>query len=144
MIDNLSIANENKRNNNPLLSNSIIACIIGKSGFGKTNLLLNDWLNFDHLYILSKSLHQPEYQKLIKGLENNVTKRIIADLIKNKLTGDCYIKKAGEGLQENNNKIKVEYFDDSSSIPDPTQLNKIHKNLIIQGTTTIWARWAQF
>lgn len=134
MLDNLSIPSDNKRNNNLLLPKSIRACIVGKSGCGKTNLLLNlllnDWLDYDHLYIFSKSLHQPEYQVLIKGLKNNLPKKVIADLIKKKLTDDCYIKKVGQGLKEKN-KIIVEYFDDSSSIPDPTELNKNHNNLII-------------
>ena len=133
MLDNLSIPNENKRNNNNLLPNSIRACIVGKSGCGKTNLLLNlllnNYLDYDHLYIFSKSLHQPEYQVLIKGIKNNLPKEVIVDMIKNKLTDDIYIKKIGEGMKSN--KIIVEYYDDSSNIPDPIELNKNHKNLII-------------
>jgi len=134
MLDNLSVPSESNRNNNPLLQNSIRACIVGKSGCGKTNLLLNlllnDYLDYDHLYIFSKSLHQPEYQVLIKGLENNLPKEVIAELIKKKLTDDYYIEKIGQGI-DNKNKITVECYDDSSSIPDPTELNKDHKNLII-------------
>jgi hypothetical protein len=135
MLDNLSIPSENQRNNSPLLPKSIRACIVGKSGCGKTNLLLNlllnDWLDYDHLYIFSKSLHQPEYQVLINGLKNNIPKKDIADLIKKKLTDEYYIKKIGQGIKNKTNKITVEYYNDSSSIPDPTELNKNHKNLII-------------
>lgn len=71
MLDNLSIQSENNRNNNPLLPNFIRACIIGKSGCGKTNLLLNlllndfvshliyiTFLDFNHLYLFNKCLHQ--------------------------------------------------------------------------------------
>jgi len=97
MLDNLSIPSDNERNNNPLLPNSIRACIVGKSGCGKTNLSLNlllkDWLDYNHLYIFSKSLHQHEYQVLIKGLKNNLPKKVIADVIKNRLTDDYYIKR---------------------------------------------------
>jgi GTPase SAR1 family protein len=134
MLDNLSIPNKNKRNNNPLLPASIRACIVGKSGCGKTNLLLNlllnDYLDYDHLYICGKSLHQPEYQVLIKALEKNLPKEVIVKLIKKKLTDDIYINKVGEGIK-NKSKLIVESYDDSLNIPDPSELNSNHKNLII-------------
>ena len=134
MLDNLSIPNKNKRNNNPLLPDSIRACIVGKSGCGKTNLLLNlllnDWLDYDHLYIFGKSLHQPEYQVLIKALKKNLPKEVIVELIKKKLTDDIYINKVGEGIK-NKSKLIVESYDDSLNIPDPSELNSKHKNLII-------------
>ena len=53
--------NENiqKRFNNPLLPQSIRGIIIGKSGCGKTTLLLNlllrpDWLDYNNLFVLVK------------------------------------------------------------------------------------------
>jgi tRNA U34 5-carboxymethylaminomethyl modifying GTPase MnmE/TrmE len=51
----LSIDNfYSKRNNNELLPNSIRGCVIGKSGCGKTNslmnLLLQDYLDYNNLY----------------------------------------------------------------------------------------------
>ena len=62
-----------KRNNNPLLPSNIRGLIIGKSNCGKTTLLLNlllqpNWLDFNHLYVFGKTLHQQEYQILKKGL----------------------------------------------------------------------------
>ena len=62
--------NENlsKRFNNPLLPRSIRGLIGGKSGCGKTTLLLNlllkpGWLDYDTLFVFGKSLFQPEYTK---------------------------------------------------------------------------------
>ena len=59
--------NENLSNrfNNPLLPRSIRGLIVGKSGCGKTTLLLNlllnpGWLDYDNLFIFGKSLFQPE------------------------------------------------------------------------------------
>jgi hypothetical protein len=59
-ILDLSINNfYNKRNNAKILPNSIRACIIGKSGCRKTNLLMNlllnkfldeDYLDYNNLY----------------------------------------------------------------------------------------------
>ena len=54
-----------KRFNNPLLPRSIRGIIVGKSGCGKTTLLLNllprpGWLDYDNLCVFGKSLFQPE------------------------------------------------------------------------------------
>ena len=50
-----------KRFNNPLLPRSIRGIIVGKSGCGKTTLLLNlllrlGWLDYDNLCVFEKSL----------------------------------------------------------------------------------------
>ena len=63
-----------KRENSPLLPQNIRGLIIGKSNCGKTTLLLNlllqpEWLDYNHLYVFGKSLHQPEYKILKKVLE---------------------------------------------------------------------------
>jgi hypothetical protein len=139
MLDDLSIRSENNRNNNPLLPNSIRACIIGKSGCGKTNLLLNlllndfgdiPFLDYNHLYLFGKSLHQPEYQLMINSLKHKIPRHMIKDLIKNKLTDNKIIQKIGSSL-ENNDRIIVDSYTDSNNIPDPSELNKNHKNLIV-------------
>ena len=64
----------NKRFNNSLLPPSIRGLIIGKSGCGKTALLLNlllrpGWLDYNRLSVFGKSLFEPEYRMLKKAFE---------------------------------------------------------------------------
>ena len=70
-----------KRFNNPLLPKSIRGIIVGKSGCGKTTLLLNlllrpDWLDYNNLCVFGKSLFQPEYRILKKSLRRKFTERV--------------------------------------------------------------------
>ena len=65
---------ELERKNSPLLPSSIRGLIIGKSNCGKITLLLNlllqpNWLDYNHLYVFGRSLHQMEYKILRKGFE---------------------------------------------------------------------------
>ena len=64
---------EGCRENNPLLPRNLRGLVIGNNGCGKTtaifNLLLQpDWLDYNHLYVFGKSLHQQEYKVLRKDL----------------------------------------------------------------------------
>ncbi len=63
---------EHSRNNSPLLPGDIRGLIVGKGNCGKTTLLLNlllnpGWLDYDHLFVFGRSLHQKEYIILKKG-----------------------------------------------------------------------------
>ncbi len=59
--------------NNPLLPSSIRAIIVGSSGAGKTyllfKLLLEDYIDYNRLYIFSPSILQSEYQLIIEGFK---------------------------------------------------------------------------
>ena len=62
--------------------------IVGKSGCGKTILLLNlllnpGWLDYNKLFVFSKSLFQPEYQVLRKAMEHKLSEEAIPWLFDN-------------------------------------------------------------
>ena len=82
--------NENlsKRCNHPLLPKGIRGLIIGKSGCGKTTLLINLWLrpcwfDYNNINIFGKSLFQPEYHILKKAFEEKLSKEVIIRLFEN-------------------------------------------------------------
>ena len=71
-----------KRSNYPLLPRSIRGMIVGKSGCGKTTLLLNlllrlCWLDYDNLCVFGKSHFQPEYQILKKAFEDKLSEKTV-------------------------------------------------------------------
>ena len=73
--------NENlsKRCNDPLLLQGIKGWIIGKSGCGKTPLLINRLLrlglvDYNNISICGKSLFQPEYHILRKSFDESYPK----------------------------------------------------------------------
>ena len=71
----------NCRENSPLLPQSLRGLVIGKSGCGKTTVVFNlllqpGWLDYNHLYIFGKSLHQQEYKILRNGFEGGLRGRI--------------------------------------------------------------------
>ena len=56
---------ENYRKNNPLLPQNLRRLVIGKSGCEETTMISNlllqpGWLDYNHLYVFRKSLHQQE------------------------------------------------------------------------------------
>src|SRR6218665_2222542 len=72
----------NKRSNSHLLPKSIRGLIVGKSGCGKTTLLLNlllrpVWLDYNNLRVFGKSLFQLKYQILKKAFDKKLSKEAI-------------------------------------------------------------------
>ena len=130
---------ENSRNNSPLLPEDIRGLIVGTCNSGKTTLLLNlllnpGWLDYDHLFVFGRSLHQKEYVILKKGLESGLSKEQISNLFHNQgeisspvEVIDDYIQNGGEAKGG----IEAEFYNDCKLIPDPSELNEGDKNLMI-------------
>ena len=131
---------DRKRTNSPLLPSNIRGLIVGKSNSGKTTLLLNlllqpNWLDYDHLYVFGKSLHQQEYRILQKAFTSGLSKTQISNVFENQdeITMnpleliDCYVNQGGVVSDT----IKANFYSDCSNVPDPAELNDQEKNLLI-------------
>ena len=135
-----SLKTTTPRQNSPLLPNNIRGLIIGKSNCGKTTLIFNlllqpDWLDYTHLYVFGKSLHQPEYQIIKKGFSEGLSKRQVSNIF---VQQDVLYKANVSPLeainQYNGTKeggIVANFYNDCNNIPDPSTLNATEKNLLI-------------
>ena len=139
-----------KRFNSPLLPKSIRGVIVGKSGCGKTTLLLNlllrpGWLDYNNLQVFGKSLFQPEYKILKTAFEEKLPKDAIIKLFDNqdeimKLSESLHwpeghiaslvVKEMAENLDQKSD-IDCKFFETSEDVPDPRDLNSEKKNLMI-------------
>ena len=132
------------RNNSPMVPNSIRALIVGRSGCGKTSLLMrllleDNLLDYNKLFVFGKSLHQPEYQILKVGFENKLDKQHIVKLfeLNDQITNskddvETIIKAAAQLIpQKDKGHISGEFYENSSDIPDPQEINKNDKNVIV-------------
>lgn len=68
---------QKRKKHGPLLPNSVRCIISGPSNCGKTNVLINligqpEGLEFENIYIFSKSLYQDKYQILEKAVPKEV------------------------------------------------------------------------
>ena len=82
-------------------------------------MLQPGWLDYNHLYVFGKSLHQQEYKFLRKGLHAGLSKQQISNLFNSqealgntspltaieKFSGVC------------NGKIRDDFYDDGQYIP---------------------------
>jgi len=140
IINNYSWKKKLSRQNSPLFPSNIRGLIIGKSNCGKTTLLFNlllqpEWLDFNHLYVFGKSLHQHEYQIIQKGFKKGLSKRQISNIFlqqdilsQSGLTGTEIIEEF-DGKKDGG--IVADFYNDSVHIPDPKELNPNEKNLLI-------------
>ena len=141
-VKNLSWNSKTARSNHKLLPQNVRGLIVGKSGCGKTTLLLNlllnpGWLDYNKLFIFSKSLFQPEYEVLRKAMECKLPKEAILWLFDNQrairesgLSLEQFIECVGEELKNKSN-IDFHFFENAGDVPDPKELNPEDKNLMV-------------
>ena len=127
---------EDSRENSPLLPRNLRVLVIGKSGCGKTtaifNLLLQpSWLDYNHLYVFGKSLHQQEYKILRKRLDARLSKQHNSNLFSRKralrtanLSPLTVIERFSGVRNGRDGKIRADFYDDCQDIPDPSALRK--------------------
>ena len=136
-------------NNTEYLPESIRGLLIGNSNCGKTNLLfkllLEDWIDYDHLYIFSKSLYQKSYELLIYGMKQklhpyqiellfNESKNCPQEIQNNpKKLVDNFVKEMEATYPDGSWKSGIEVYalSDPNLIPNPEHINPKHKNLFI-------------
>ena len=127
-----------------MVPDSFRCLIVGSSGSGKTALLMRmllqeNVLDYNKLFIFGRSLHQPEYQILKIGFENNLPKALIIEILKNNSlintsndTPENVILALSEDLDEDEKgNISCEFYENPTDIMDPKEFNKNDKNLII-------------
>ena len=142
-ITDLSLDKDNiKRNNSKLLPKSIRGIIVGKSGCGKTTLLLNlllkpGWLDYNNLQVFGLSLFQPAYKIIKNSLEKKLPKEVILELfnIKSKIKQlnvsiECVIEEISKKLV-NTEDMECQFFETADDIPDPAEIDMNKNNLMI-------------
>ena len=125
----------NCRENNPL-PQSLRGLVIGKSVCGKTTVIFNllhqpGWLDYNHLYVFGKSLHQQEYKVLRKGFGGGLSTQQISNVFNSQemLQSPLIAIEKYSGVR--NGEIRADFYDDCQNSPDPSALDPTQKNLLL-------------
>ena len=108
-----------------LYPNQPVRCIItGPSECGKsvflTNLILNNFNEYDKIYIYSPSLHQDLYQKLIKCFSNYIPIHIIPNIL-NETDIDIVIEEIVDKKDFEKSNTEIETFDNIEELRFPQE-----------------------
>ena len=131
-----------KRNNSNLLPRSIRGIVVGKSGCGKTTLLLNfllkpGWLDYNNLQVFGKSLFQPGYKILRSSIEKKLPKKVILKLFehsfeieKSNINPESIIEEILK-LDKNKSDTECKFFETDDDVPHLRDLDIYKNNLMI-------------
>ena len=139
-VSNVDGSSPFRRKNSFLIPKSMRGVICGSSGCGKTSLLTfllleKGLLDYNSLYVIARSIHQPEYQVLKHGFEKGLTKSQIQVLFQ--MQKQC--EQEGGLLKVldsyngplNNEDYKTSWHTDTATISDPSGMSTDRNNLII-------------
>ena len=141
--------NQNKRCNHPLLPKGIRGLIIGKSGCGKTTLLINlvlrpGWLDYNNINIFDKSLFHPEYHILKKAFEEKLPKEVIIRLFENQseitdlgISLISVVEEMAKDIREKSN-VECKFYESAEDVPDARELSSEKKNLMVFDGHVTW------
>ena len=133
------------KNHSSIFPRDIRALIVGKSGYGKTTLLMQlllepDMLDYDTLTVCGKSLHQPQYRALDAAFNKGFSKSQVRTLFEQQAKlRKQYGGGGGGGIDEFINRykgsckggIEARFLEDVDDIPDPSDHDPSRKNLLV-------------
>ena len=136
--------NENlsKRCSDPLLPQGIRGLIIGKSGCGKTTLIINlllrpGWLDYNNVNIFGKSLFQPKYVILKKAFEEKLPKDVIIRLFENQnetmdlgISPISIVEEMAKDIRDKSD-VVCNFYQSAEDVPDPRELSSEKNNLML-------------
>ena len=108
--------------------------IIGKSGCGKTTLLINlllrpGWLDYNNINIFSKCLFQSEYHILKKAFEEKLPKEVIIRLFENQnkimdlgISPISVVEEMAKDIKDKSD-VECKFYESAEDVPDPRELS---------------------
>ena len=116
--------------------------IIGKSGCGKTTLLINlllrpGWLDYNNINICGETLFQPEYHILKKAFEEKQPKEVIIRLFEKEseitdlgISPISVVEEMAKDIRDKSD-VECKFYESAEDVPDPRELSSEKMNLMV-------------